>query len=293
MSPDRTVRVSGPGRFGRPRVRADRRAVQQRRDGVLQLARRHHGRRMEPRSAGRSGSGVLPHACGMAASEGQPRCGREHGVPERPLELQDSWLTGAYDGQGGDHRYDAAARDGGPRTRYSREFHLPWLDRNQSDARTAEGPRVGERDARQDAARTSRPARGSGERCAVPGLGREFLRDRSRYRGRWRHEGLVNSSTMSRQELFDARMRKRLLLILSARIFDSSVDRGIPSRAAAPEGPKTRPPLARRATCLPRDRDREHQRWLLRRVAGFVAELARRPALAYSLVGGLTRGDTG
>jgi NAD(P)-dependent dehydrogenase (short-subunit alcohol dehydrogenase family) len=54
--------------------------------------------------------------------------------------------------------------------RYSREFHLPWLDRNQSDARAAERPRMGERDARQDAARTSRPARGSGERCALPGL---------------------------------------------------------------------------------------------------------------------------
>jgi NAD(P)-dependent dehydrogenase (short-subunit alcohol dehydrogenase family) len=60
-------------------------------------------------------------------------------------------------------------------------------------ARTAEGPRMGDRDARQDAARTSRPARGSGQRCAVPGLGRKFLRDGHRYRGRWRHEGLVNS----------------------------------------------------------------------------------------------------
>src|SRR6267143_1033295 len=47
---------------------------------------------------------------------------------------------------------------------YSCEFHLPWLDRNQSDARAAEGSRLGARDARQDAARTSRPARGSGER---------------------------------------------------------------------------------------------------------------------------------
>jgi len=38
-----------------------------------------------------------------------------------------------------------------------------------------------------------RPTRGSGERCAVPGIGREFLRDRRRYRGRRRHEGLVTS----------------------------------------------------------------------------------------------------
>src|SRR5580765_2777303 len=84
----------------------------------------------------------------------------------RPPELQDTSLPGAYDGQGGNHRYDAATRDGGERPRYSCEFHLPWLDRNQSDARAAEGPRMGERDARQNAARTSRQARGSGERCA-------------------------------------------------------------------------------------------------------------------------------
>jgi hypothetical protein len=38
------------------------------------------------------------------------------------------------------------------------------------------------------------------------------------------------------------------LLIFSARIFDSSVDRGIQRRAAAPEGPNTRPPLARKAS---------------------------------------------
>src|SRR5258706_417520 len=61
------------------------------------------------------------------------------------------------------------------------------------DARTVERPRMGERDARQDAARTSRPARGGGKRCPVPGLEREFLRDGSRYRGRWRYEGLVTS----------------------------------------------------------------------------------------------------
>src|ERR1700690_97523 len=42
--------------------------------------------------------------------------------------------------------------------------------------------------------------------------------------------------------------RKRFLLILSARIFDSSVERASPRRAAAPEGPATRPPVARRAS---------------------------------------------
>ncbi len=45
-----------------------------------------------------------------------------------------------------------------------------------------------------------------------------------------------------------ARARNRLLLIFSMRIFDSSVERGSPSRAAAPDGPATRPPLARRAS---------------------------------------------
>ena len=35
-----------------------------------------------------------------------------------------------------------------------------------------------------------------------------------------------------------ASVRKRLLSIFSARILDSSVERGIPSRAAAPEGPR-------------------------------------------------------
>src|SRR5258708_1998410 len=47
------------------------------------------------------------------------------------------------------------------------------------------------------------------------------------------------------QETFS---RKRLLLIFSARILDSSVERGIRRRAAAPEGPKTRPPVARKAS---------------------------------------------
>ena len=59
---------------------------------------------------------------------------------------------------------------------------------------------------------------------------------------------MVKSCTTSGQKLFSARMRKRLLLTLSVRVFDSSLERGIPSRAAAPEGPNTRPPLASRAS---------------------------------------------
>jgi hypothetical protein len=59
---------------------------------------------------------------------------------------------------------------------------------------------------------------------------------------------MVKSWTTLHQELFGAGARKRLLLIFRPRIFDSSVERGIPSRAAAPKGPNTRPPLARRAS---------------------------------------------
>jgi len=40
---------------------------------------------------------------------------------------------------------------------------------------------------------------------------------------------------------------KRFLLIFSDLIFESRVDPGRPSLAAAPEGPDTRPPLSRRA----------------------------------------------
>jgi hypothetical protein len=40
-------------------------------------------------------------------------------------------------------------------------------------------------------------------------------------------------------ERFETSERKRLLIV-SARIFGSSVDRGIRSHAAVPEGPKTR-----------------------------------------------------
>src|SRR5712671_6235555 len=52
------------------------------------------------------------------------------------------------------------------------------------------------------------------------------------------------------QERFGARVRKRLLLIFNARIFDSSVERGMPSRAAAPDAPNTRPSVARSASSI-------------------------------------------
>src|SRR6202012_3554935 len=43
---------------------------------------------------------------------------------------------------------------------------------------------------------------------------------------------------------------KRFLSILSTLIFDSSVDRGIPNLAAAPDGPNTRPQLVFRASSM-------------------------------------------
>ena len=43
---------------------------------------------------------------------------------------------------------------------------------------------------------------------------------------------------------------KRFLLIFSDLILCSRVDRGIPSLAAAPEGPYTRPPLSLNATSI-------------------------------------------
>ena len=50
----------------------------------------------------RGRSGVLPHASCVAASEGEPWRGGEHGVPERPDELQDPWLAGPHHSQGRD-----------------------------------------------------------------------------------------------------------------------------------------------------------------------------------------------
>src|SRR5260370_37645545 len=69
-----------------------------------------------------------------------------------------------------------------------------------------------------------------------------YLLARSR---QWR-----NAGQRATYWFFAGRARKRLLLILSARIFDSSVERGIPRRAAAPDGPNTRPPLARSASSM-------------------------------------------
>ena len=43
---------------------------------------------------------------------------------------------------------------------------------------------------------------------------------------------------------------KRFLLIFSDLIFDSKVDPGKPSLAAAPDGPDTCPPLSRRAASI-------------------------------------------
>src|SRR6267143_1246980 len=43
---------------------------------------------------------------------------------------------------------------------------------------------------------------------------------------------------------------KRFLLIFRDLIFESKVDPGIPSLAAAPDGPDTRPPLSRRAASI-------------------------------------------
>jgi hypothetical protein len=43
---------------------------------------------------------------------------------------------------------------------------------------------------------------------------------------------------------------KRFLLIFNDLIFDSSVDRGMPSLVAAPEGPYTRPPHSRKAASI-------------------------------------------
>src|ERR1700704_6987786 len=61
---------------------------------------------------------------------------------------------------------------------------------------------------------------------------------------------MVKYETTRTQERLGARVRKRLLLTFNERIFDSSVERGIPSRAAAPEGPNTRPSVARSASSM-------------------------------------------
>src|ERR1700751_43523 len=62
--------------------------------------------------------------------------------------------------------------------------------------------------------------------------------------------GSAGCGQHERQERLDACGRKRLLLIFRARIFDSSVERGTPSRVAAPEGPNARPSVARSASSM-------------------------------------------
>src|SRR5262249_14187894 len=112
-------------------------------------------------------------------------------APLRPDELQDSGLTGPHHGQGRHHRHDTTAGNGGPRVWDSRQLDFTRPGRNQPDTRTAEGSGMGRLHAWQDAVGSSRPTAGSGERGSVPGLRGEFVRDRRRYRGRRRHEGLV------------------------------------------------------------------------------------------------------
>ena len=71
----------------------------------------------------------------------------------------------------------------------------PGFIETQLDPRGAGGRGVRPPDARQDAARSVRPAGGHRERRAVPRLRRELVRDRHRPRRRWRHEGLVTRVT--------------------------------------------------------------------------------------------------
>jgi len=63
----------------------------------------------------------------------------------------------------------------------------------------------------------------------------------------------VGKATLRRRgasQPFAARCLKRLLSIRKERIFDSSVERGMPRRAAAPAGPKTLPPHSRSASSM-------------------------------------------
>ena len=66
----------------------------------------------------------------------------------------------------------------------------------------------------------------------------------------WREPRHRSGVITNSHERSGTRVRKRRLLIFSARIFDSSVERGVPSRAAAPDGPNTRPPVARTASSM-------------------------------------------
>ena len=66
----------------------------------------------------------------------------------------------------------------------------------------------------------------------------------------WREPRHRSGVITNSHERSGTRVRERRLLIFSARIFDSSVERGVPSRAAAPDGPNTRPPVARTASSM-------------------------------------------
>jgi hypothetical protein len=116
------------------------------------------------------GSGVFPHASCVAAFEGEPRRGREHGVPDRPDELQEPRLARPHHGQGRDYRHDVPASDGRAEPWDPRQLDFTRRDRNQPDASAAERSGMGRLNAWQDAVKSSRPARVSGEGRAVPGL---------------------------------------------------------------------------------------------------------------------------
>ena len=85
------------------------------------------------------------------------------------------------------------ACDGGARAWNPRQLDLAGPDRNQRNARSAQRPRVGSRDARQDTLGPPRQARGGCQRRALPRLGRELIRHWHRHRGRWRNESVVTA----------------------------------------------------------------------------------------------------
>jgi Sigma-70 region 2 len=112
--------------------------------------------------------------------------------------------------------------------------------------------------------RSSRGRRVESELCGLalrldPGAGRPTRNRRIMSSSSARYEKpicLTNSHPRQRNRVLLVRevvgyestpLLKRCLSIFSARIFDSSVDRGIPSLAAAPSGPDTRPLLSIRA----------------------------------------------
>ena len=114
--------------LARERVRPDRRALQPRRQVALRPGRGRHRRGLGRRAPGRGRPDLLPHPCGLASADRQPRRGREHGLAERAAQLQEPRLAVAHDEQGGDHRDDAPARDGGERARDSCQLDLAGPD---------------------------------------------------------------------------------------------------------------------------------------------------------------------